>query len=77
MATDARRKEVYLASYDATGARRDGPVVDKPAVLRTDRPVVGEGAALYPDDFPRAAGPQRPAAGWLARGVAERARGGQ
>ncbi len=72
VATDARRKEVYLASYDATGARRDGPVVDKPAVLRTDRPVVGEGAALYPDDFPRAAGPQRPAAGWLARGVVER-----
>lgn len=71
VATDARRKEVYLASYDETGARLDGPVVDKPAVLATDLPVVGEGAALYPDAFPHAAGPPRPSAGWLARAVAE------
>jgi tRNA threonylcarbamoyladenosine biosynthesis protein TsaB len=70
VATDARRKEVYFASYDATGARLDGPVVDKPAALRTDLPVVGEGAGLYPEDFPNATGPQRPAAGWLARAVA-------
>ena len=71
VATDARRKEVYLASYDAAGVRLDGPVVDKPAALRTDLPVVGEGAVLYPDDFPNAVGPQRPGAGWLARAVAE------
>jgi tRNA threonylcarbamoyl adenosine modification protein YeaZ len=71
VATDARRKEVYLASYDADGGRLDGPVVDKPAALRTDGPVVGEGAALYPDDFPHAAGPRHPSAGWLARAVAE------
>ncbi len=71
VATDARRKEVYLASYDADGVRLDGPVVDRPAGLATDAPVVGEGALLYPDAFPLAAGPQRPSAGWLARVVAE------
>ncbi len=71
VATDARRKEVYLASYDAEGVRLAGPVVDKPAELATDLPVVGEGAALYPEAFPLAVGPQRPSAGWLARVVAE------
>ena len=71
VATDARRKEVYLASYDADGVRLDGPVVDKPAALATDAPVVGEGALLYPEAFPLAVGPQRPSAGWLARLVAE------
>ena len=71
VATDARRKEVYLASYDADGTRLDGPVVDKPAELATDLPVVGEGALLYPEAFPLAVGPQRPSAGWLARVVTE------
>lgn len=71
VATDARRKEVYLAAYDASGARVDGPVVDKPAVLATDLPVVGEGGTLYPDAFPHPTGPARPSAGWLARAVAE------
>ena len=71
VATDARRKEVYLASYDADGVRLDGPVVDKPADLATEAPVVGEGAVLYPEAFPLAVGPQRPSAGWLARVVAE------
>lgn len=71
VATDARRKEVYLASYDASGARLDGPVVEKPAVVATDLPVVGEGGTLYPDAFPHATGPARPSAGWLARAVAE------
>jgi tRNA threonylcarbamoyladenosine biosynthesis protein TsaB len=71
VATDARRKEVYLASYDADGARIDGPQVLKPVDAATERPVVGEGAVLYPEAFPRAAGPARPSAGWLARVVAE------
>ncbi|WP_341923708.1 tRNA (adenosine(37)-N6)-threonylcarbamoyltransferase complex dimerization subunit type 1 TsaB [Nocardioides psychrotolerans] len=71
VATDARRKEVYLAAYDADGARLTGPVVDKPATLATDLPVVGEGGTLYPDDFPRHTGPARPSAGWLARVVSE------
>ena len=71
VATDARRKEVYLASYDAEGHRLEGPVVDKPAALATDGLVVGEGATLYPEHFPHACRPARPGAGWLARTVAE------
>ncbi|WP_436702210.1 tRNA (adenosine(37)-N6)-threonylcarbamoyltransferase complex dimerization subunit type 1 TsaB [Nocardioides sp. BYT-33-1] len=71
VATDARRKEVYRASYDARGVRLDEPVVDRPAALATDGPAVGEGARLYPDAFPDARGPERPAAAWLARGVVE------
>ncbi|QCX28365.1 tRNA (adenosine(37)-N6)-threonylcarbamoyltransferase complex dimerization subunit type 1 TsaB [Nocardioides jishulii] len=70
VATDARRKEVYVASY-LDGVRVDGPAVLKPAVAATSGPVVGEGALLYPDDFPRPVGPSRPSAGWLARVVAE------
>ncbi|GAA1788175.1 tRNA (adenosine(37)-N6)-threonylcarbamoyltransferase complex dimerization subunit type 1 TsaB [Nocardioides hankookensis] len=71
VATDARRKEVYLARYDAAGTRIDGPVVDKPVELATDLPVVGQGAVLYPDAFPQRVGPEAPSAGWLARCVAE------
>ncbi|MFC5175942.1 tRNA (adenosine(37)-N6)-threonylcarbamoyltransferase complex dimerization subunit type 1 TsaB [Nocardioides taihuensis] len=71
VATDARRKEVYLASYDEGGRRLDGPTVARPADVATDAPVVGEGSRLYPESFPRAVGPERPSAGWLARAVAE------
>ena len=71
VATDARRKEVYLARYDAQADRLDGPVVGRPADLATEDPVVGEGGALYPDAFPRRTGPAAPSAGWLARVVAE------
>jgi tRNA threonylcarbamoyladenosine biosynthesis protein TsaB len=72
VATDARRKEVYVASYAADGTRTDGPHVLKPADAASSLPVVGEGAVLYPDDFPHAAGPTRPSAGWLARVVTDR-----
>jgi tRNA threonylcarbamoyladenosine biosynthesis protein TsaB len=71
VATDARRREVYLASYDVDGRRLDGPLVDKPTALATEGPAVGEGAVLYPEAFPRQAGPTRPSAAWLARAVAE------
>lgn len=49
VATDARRREVYWASYGPTGERVDGPSVSRPADVPADRPVVGPGAALYPD----------------------------
>ena len=71
VATDARRKEVYHASYDGDGARLEGPQVAKPGDVATEAPVVGEGALLYPDAFPHAAGPAMPSAGWLARVIAE------
>jgi tRNA threonylcarbamoyladenosine biosynthesis protein TsaB len=71
VATDARRKEVYLASYDPDGVRLEGPVVVRPAEVATSMPVVGEGALLYPDAFPTPLGPVRPSAGWLARAVTE------
>jgi tRNA threonylcarbamoyl adenosine modification protein YeaZ len=51
VATDARRKEVYWAVYDATGARVEGPSVDKPAAVAsralTAARVAGNGATLY------------------------------
>jgi len=71
VATDARRKEVYLASYDDRGRRLDGPEVVRPADAASDLPVAGEGAVLYPDAFPDRRAPELPSAGWLARAVAE------
>lgn len=71
VATDARRKEVYWASYDEDGRRLDGPHVSKPADVASDGPVVGAGARLYPDCFPNAVGPEHPDAGVLARLVSE------
>ncbi len=69
VATDARRKEVYLASYDADARRLEGPVVTRPAEVATDAPVAGAGPSLYPEQFPHAIAPTRPSAGWLATGV--------
>jgi tRNA threonylcarbamoyladenosine biosynthesis protein TsaB len=71
VATDARRKEVYLATYDAEGGRLDGPEVVRPADAATDRPVAGEGARLYPEAFPDGRHPSVPSADWLARAVEE------
>jgi tRNA threonylcarbamoyl adenosine modification protein YeaZ len=71
VATDARRKEVYLATYDDRGRRLAGPDVVRPAEAATDGPVAGEGAVLYPDAFPDLRQPVLPSAGWLARAVAE------
>jgi tRNA threonylcarbamoyl adenosine modification protein YeaZ len=64
VATDARRKEVYVASY-ADGWRESGPEVLKPADAATDRVVVGRGATLYPESFPNARGPEGPSAAVL------------
>jgi tRNA threonylcarbamoyladenosine biosynthesis protein TsaB len=71
VATDARRKEVYLATYDDQGRRLDGPDVVRPDDAATDGPVAGEGPVLYPAAFPDNRGPELPSAGWLARAVAE------
>jgi tRNA threonylcarbamoyl adenosine modification protein YeaZ len=46
--TDARRKEVYWARFDAQGVRADGPNVSKPADLVIGgAALVGAGARLY------------------------------
>ncbi|WP_371497536.1 tRNA (adenosine(37)-N6)-threonylcarbamoyltransferase complex dimerization subunit type 1 TsaB [Kitasatospora sp. NBC_00374] len=66
VATDARRKEVYWASYDAEGTRVTGPSVDRPAELAPEPQAVGAGALLYPDAFPGARGPEHVSAGALA-----------
>ena len=71
VATDARRKEVFVASYDDQGRRLDGPEVVRPADAATELPVAGEGPVLYPDAFPYGRAPVLPSAGWLARAVAE------
>jgi tRNA threonylcarbamoyladenosine biosynthesis protein TsaB len=74
VASDARRREVYLATYDETALRVSGPDVQRPveaAASVGELPVVGEGAVLYPEAFPDSRQPVRPAAGWLARCVVE------
>ena len=71
VATDARRKEVYLASYDEQGERLAGPAVSRPADVATIADVAGAGPSLYPESFPNPLAPQRPSAGWLAAAVAE------
>jgi tRNA threonylcarbamoyladenosine biosynthesis protein TsaB len=71
VATDARRKEVYWASYDGQGSRLEGPQVSKPADVATHGPVVGRGALLYPDAFPAFVAPENPRAGVLAEVVVD------
>lgn len=71
VATDARRKEVYVATY-AGGRRVSGPEVLKPVGAATERPVVGRGAVLYPEHFPHAVGPEHPSAAVLCAVVTER-----
>ena len=57
VATDARRREVYWATYDSVGKRQHGPSVGKPAevaeVLRREKRtgVAGAGPRLYPEAF--------------------------
>jgi tRNA threonylcarbamoyladenosine biosynthesis protein TsaB len=53
VATDARRKEVYWARYDSSRARATepavGPASDVLEGAPEGLPVIGEGAALYPE----------------------------
>jgi len=78
VASDARRKEVYWAAYDAAGPgerieRTHEPQVGAAAGLAAELralPVVGEGGRLYADAFGDARGPVRPDAAVLADLVA-------
>jgi tRNA threonylcarbamoyl adenosine modification protein YeaZ len=79
-ATDARRKEVYWAAYDASGARTSGPSVDHPSDVpgAGGVPAVGAGAALYADVFGDVRTPEYPGAAALGELVALRvAEGGE
>ena len=70
VATDARRREVYWARYDATGRRLDGPAVSVPAGLAEVAggiPAAGAGPLLYPGVLGEPVEPAYPAAGTLAR----------
>lgn len=55
VATDARRKEVYWARYDAAGERVDGPHVARPADVPLDgiTSIAGAGGRLYAFDRQR------------------------
>jgi tRNA threonylcarbamoyl adenosine modification protein YeaZ len=82
VATDARRREVYWATYSADGRRLHGPAVDRPAAVRAwldaredhDAPVAaaGAGAELYAEVL---ALPLLPPRHPSVRGLAELAAG--
>ena len=69
VATDARRKEVYVASY-RDGRRVHGPLVVHPGSAATEETVVGRGGVLYPEALPRAQPPEHPSAAVLCDVVA-------
>ncbi|MFF9089511.1 tRNA (adenosine(37)-N6)-threonylcarbamoyltransferase complex dimerization subunit type 1 TsaB [Streptomyces sp. NPDC014991] len=69
VATDARRKEVYWATYADPRTRLTGPAVDRPADIAEQvagLPAVGAGALLYPDTFGDAREPEHVSAASLA-----------
>jgi tRNA threonylcarbamoyl adenosine modification protein YeaZ len=55
VATDARRREVYWARYDATGERVAGPDVARPTDVPLDgvAAIAGAGGELYADVWPQ------------------------
>ncbi|WP_375423701.1 tRNA (adenosine(37)-N6)-threonylcarbamoyltransferase complex dimerization subunit type 1 TsaB [uncultured Friedmanniella sp.] len=65
VATDARRREVYWARYDARGVRLGAPLVG-PAGEVPALPTVGPGADLYPDHLQAVLGPRTLDPGVLA-----------
>jgi tRNA threonylcarbamoyladenosine biosynthesis protein TsaB len=74
VATDARRREVYWARYDAAGRRLAGPAVGRaesiPAAERL--PVAGSGGQLYPEAFGSQIAPMYPDARTLCQIVVGR-----
>ena len=77
--SDARRRQVYWASYDASGARLEGPDIGPPAEVAAHLRgrvghVVGPGATQYADAFAgfRVADTRWPDAAQLADAALER-----
>lgn len=67
VATDARRREIYWARYDAAGIRVDGPHVGAAAdIPERSLPAVGAGAAMYADALPGHRAPLHPDPATLA-----------
>jgi len=64
VATDARRKEVYWARYDAAGVRLEGPQAGTAGSIpgAAGIAVAGHGGQLYPESFGEVIGPSYPAA---------------
>jgi tRNA threonylcarbamoyl adenosine modification protein YeaZ len=82
-ATDARRREVYWATYDGDGGCVDGPGVDRPADLaarlaeRGVAAMAGAGARMYADVLALPLlDPDHPDPVALAAAAADRVRGG-
>ena len=73
VATDARRKEVYWARYDAAGRRADGPHAGHAGAIpdAVGLPVAGAGGPLYPEAFGELIAPVYPDAGTLCGLVAQ------
>jgi tRNA threonylcarbamoyladenosine biosynthesis protein TsaB len=76
VATDARRKEVYWARYDAAGRRSEGPQVGPASgiVGAADLDVAGAGGQLYPEAFGAVIAPAYPDARTLCGLVARPSR---
>ncbi len=72
VATDARRKEVYWARYDADGGRLAGPLVGSAGSIpgAAELAVAGHGGQLYPQAFGEVIGPGYPDARTLCAIVA-------
>lgn len=72
VATDARRKEVYWARYDAAGRRAEGPLAGRASSIpgAPELAVAGTGGQLYPEAFGGVIGPAYPEARTLCGIVA-------
>ena len=77
VATDARRKEVYWARYDADRRRLEGPLVSGASSIpgAPGLAVAGTGGQLYPEAFGEVIGPAYPDARTLCAIVAGRSPG--
>jgi tRNA threonylcarbamoyl adenosine modification protein YeaZ len=76
VATDARRKEVYWARYNASGTGADGPCVGPAAEIEgaQNLPVAGEGGAIDAAAFGMVVPPAYPDARTLCEVVVRRLR---
>jgi len=72
VATDARRREVYWATYSPDGRRLGGPLVGPAAQLPAGSPVAGQGAQMYNEYAAEIIEPAYPDAADLARIAADR-----